>query len=197
MGTFSIPVRRLRGTHGRVTAEFVAQSPALTPGGVDFTLHGASVTFQHGQNLSFIHVSVTAGGERWARWADGRASWTGSEGREAHVIAPASGTSPGLRRPAWAGTDHAPPPSCSPSQRAPCGAPPDPPHRGHGRRAPRAPPSEQGHRRRPEPPSLGPGEVPQRQRDFPSQPGFPRAGGLGARADWRIPGRDPGGVAFL
>ncbi|KAM6148616.1 adhesion G-protein coupled receptor V1 [Erethizon dorsatum] len=56
--TLAIPVVRLRGTYGRVTAEFAAQSPSAVPGDVGVTLHGASVTFQHGQNLSFIHVSV-------------------------------------------------------------------------------------------------------------------------------------------
>ncbi|XP_042546906.1 adhesion G-protein coupled receptor V1 [Dipodomys spectabilis] len=59
VGMVAIPVRRLHGTYGRVTADFISQSASALPGGVDYTLHGSSATFQHGQNLSFIHVSIT------------------------------------------------------------------------------------------------------------------------------------------
>ncbi|EHB10698.1 G-protein coupled receptor 98 [Heterocephalus glaber] len=62
VGVVAIPVVRLRGTYGHVAADFVARSPSAVPGGVDHILHSASVAFQHGQNLSFILVSV-AGGE--------------------------------------------------------------------------------------------------------------------------------------
>ncbi|XP_033623594.1 adhesion G-protein coupled receptor V1 [Fukomys damarensis] len=61
VGTVAIPVVRLRGTYGRVAADFVARSPSAVPGGVDHILHSASVTFQHRQNLSFIHVLVEGG----------------------------------------------------------------------------------------------------------------------------------------
>ncbi|OWK12096.1 hypothetical protein Celaphus_00003870 [Cervus elaphus hippelaphus] len=53
-----IPVQRLHGTYGRVTADFISQSSSAVPGAVDYVLHGSSVTFQHGQNLSFINVSI-------------------------------------------------------------------------------------------------------------------------------------------
>ncbi|XP_058512174.1 adhesion G-protein coupled receptor V1 [Ochotona princeps] len=58
VGMIAIPVVRLRGTFGHVTADFVAQSSSALPGGIDYLLHGSSVTFQHGQNLSFINVSI-------------------------------------------------------------------------------------------------------------------------------------------
>uniref|UniRef100_H0X6E5 Adhesion G-protein coupled receptor V1 n=1 Tax=Otolemur garnettii TaxID=30611 RepID=H0X6E5_OTOGA len=58
VGLIMIPVVRLRGTHGRVTADFISQSSSALPGGVDYILHGSSVTFQHGQNLSFINISI-------------------------------------------------------------------------------------------------------------------------------------------
>lgn len=64
IGTVMIPVQRLHGTHGRVTADLVSQSSSAVPGGVDYVLHGSSVTFQHGQNLSFINVSIIDDDER-------------------------------------------------------------------------------------------------------------------------------------
>lgn len=64
IGTIMIPVQRLHGTYGRVTADFVSQSSSAVPGGVDYVLHGSSVTFQHGQNLSFINVSIIDDDER-------------------------------------------------------------------------------------------------------------------------------------
>ncbi|EPQ10965.1 G-protein coupled receptor 98, partial [Myotis brandtii] len=57
VGMIMIPVVRLHGAHGRVTAEFTSQSSSAVPG-VDYLLHGDSVTFQHGQSLSFINVSI-------------------------------------------------------------------------------------------------------------------------------------------
>ncbi|MBZ3889709.1 G-protein coupled receptor 98, partial [Sciurus carolinensis] len=59
----AIPVVRLHGTYGLVTADFVSQSSSAVPGGVSYMLHGSSVTFQHGQNLSFINVSIIDGSE--------------------------------------------------------------------------------------------------------------------------------------
>ncbi|XP_058132092.1 adhesion G-protein coupled receptor V1 [Dasypus novemcinctus] len=58
VGMIMIPVLRLRGTYGHVTADVIAQSASATPGGVNYILHGRSVTFQHGQNLSFINISI-------------------------------------------------------------------------------------------------------------------------------------------
>uniref|UniRef100_A0A8C0C9F3 Adhesion G-protein coupled receptor V1 n=1 Tax=Balaenoptera musculus TaxID=9771 RepID=A0A8C0C9F3_BALMU len=58
VGMIMIPVVRLHGTYGRVTADVISQSSSAVPGGVDYVLHGSSVTFQHGQSLSFINVSI-------------------------------------------------------------------------------------------------------------------------------------------
>ncbi|XP_069348971.1 adhesion G-protein coupled receptor V1 [Eulemur rufifrons] len=58
VGMIVIPVVRLHGTYGHVTADFISQSSSALPGGVDYILHGSSVTFQHGQNLSFINISI-------------------------------------------------------------------------------------------------------------------------------------------
>uniref|UniRef100_A0A452QT71 Calx-beta domain-containing protein n=1 Tax=Ursus americanus TaxID=9643 RepID=A0A452QT71_URSAM len=57
-GMIMIPVVRLHGAYGRVTADFISQSSSAVAGGVDYILHGSSVTFQHGQNLSFINISI-------------------------------------------------------------------------------------------------------------------------------------------
>lgn len=64
MGMIMIPVVRLHGTHGHVTADFISHSSSALPGGVDYILHGSTVTFQHGQNLSFINVSIIDDSER-------------------------------------------------------------------------------------------------------------------------------------
>ncbi|XP_054434571.1 adhesion G-protein coupled receptor V1 [Pteronotus mesoamericanus] len=64
VGTITIPVVRLHGTHGRVTADFISQSPSAVPGGTGYILHGDSVTFQHGQSLGFINVSILEDSER-------------------------------------------------------------------------------------------------------------------------------------
>ncbi|XP_004678196.1 PREDICTED: G-protein coupled receptor 98 [Condylura cristata] len=58
VGVIMIPVVRLRGTYGHVTADFTSQSSSAAPGGVNYILHGSEVTFQHGQNLSFINLSI-------------------------------------------------------------------------------------------------------------------------------------------
>uniref|UniRef100_A0A2K6F8J3 Adhesion G-protein coupled receptor V1 n=1 Tax=Propithecus coquereli TaxID=379532 RepID=A0A2K6F8J3_PROCO len=58
VGMIMIPVVRLHGTYGHVTADFISQSSSALPGGVDYILHGSSVTFQHGQSLSFINISI-------------------------------------------------------------------------------------------------------------------------------------------
>ncbi|XP_031794624.1 adhesion G-protein coupled receptor V1 [Sarcophilus harrisii] len=57
IGMIMIPVVRLHGTYRNVTAEFISQSfSALLD--VDYNVHGNSVIFSHGQNLSFINVSI-------------------------------------------------------------------------------------------------------------------------------------------
>ncbi|KAM8777301.1 adhesion G-protein coupled receptor V1 [Rhynchonycteris naso] len=58
VGTIRIPVVRLRGTYGHVMADFISQNSSAVPGGIDYIVHGDSVTFQHGQSLSFINVSI-------------------------------------------------------------------------------------------------------------------------------------------
>nr|XP_011757031.1 G-protein coupled receptor 98 isoform X6 [Macaca nemestrina] len=58
VGLIMIPVVRLHGTYGYVTADFISQSSSASPGGVDYILHDSTVTFQHGQNLSFINISI-------------------------------------------------------------------------------------------------------------------------------------------
>ena len=55
-GVITLPVLRLHGTYGHVSADFSSRGFSAVPGG--YVLHGSSVTFQHGQNLSFINVSI-------------------------------------------------------------------------------------------------------------------------------------------
>ena len=64
VGVIMIPVVRLHGTHGRVTADVMSQGSSAVPGRIDYILHGDSVTFQHGQSLSFINVSIIDDNER-------------------------------------------------------------------------------------------------------------------------------------
>ncbi|XP_076995276.1 adhesion G-protein coupled receptor V1 [Tamandua tetradactyla] len=58
VGMIVIPVVRLQGTYGHVTADVRSRGSAAAAGGIDYLLHGSSVTFQHGQNLSFINISI-------------------------------------------------------------------------------------------------------------------------------------------
>lgn len=64
VGMIAIPVLRLHGTYGRVTVDFISQSSSAVLGAVDYILRGNAVTFQHGQNLSFINVSIIDDNER-------------------------------------------------------------------------------------------------------------------------------------
>ncbi|XP_074063616.1 adhesion G-protein coupled receptor V1-like isoform X2 [Macrotis lagotis] len=57
IGMIIVPVVRLHGTFGNVTADFVSQSISALPG-VDYHVHGHLVIFLPGQNLSFINVSI-------------------------------------------------------------------------------------------------------------------------------------------
>ncbi|KFP45759.1 G-protein coupled receptor 98, partial [Chlamydotis macqueenii] len=57
-GLIMIPVVRKRGTYGYVTADFVSRSISALPNGVDYVIHNNSVIFDHGQNQSFIYISI-------------------------------------------------------------------------------------------------------------------------------------------
>ncbi|NXU16592.1 GPR98 protein, partial [Pardalotus punctatus] len=57
-GLIMIPVLRKRGTYGNVTADFLSQSISALPDGVDYVIHNNSVIFYHGQNQSFIYISI-------------------------------------------------------------------------------------------------------------------------------------------
>lgn len=61
-GVITLPVMRLRGTYGRVLADFSSRDFSAVPGG--YVPHGGSVTFQHGQSLSFINVSIVDDNDR-------------------------------------------------------------------------------------------------------------------------------------
>ncbi|NWV26847.1 GPR98 protein, partial [Origma solitaria] len=57
-GLIMIPVLRKHGTYGNVTADFLSQSISALPDGVDYVIHNNSVIFYHGQNQSFIYISI-------------------------------------------------------------------------------------------------------------------------------------------
>ncbi|XP_016160310.1 PREDICTED: G-protein coupled receptor 98 [Ficedula albicollis] len=57
-GLIMIPVVRKRGTYGNVTADFLSRSISALPDGVDYVIHNNTVTFYHGQNQSFIYISI-------------------------------------------------------------------------------------------------------------------------------------------
>ncbi|NXL95351.1 GPR98 protein, partial [Alectura lathami] len=57
-GVIMIPVVRKRGTYGYVTADFLSRSISALPDGVDYIVHNTSVTFYHGQNQTFIYISI-------------------------------------------------------------------------------------------------------------------------------------------
>ncbi|XP_032062639.1 adhesion G-protein coupled receptor V1 [Aythya fuligula] len=57
-GVVMIPVVRKRGTYGYVTADFLSRSISALPNGVDYIIHNTSVTFNHGQNQTFIYISI-------------------------------------------------------------------------------------------------------------------------------------------
>ncbi|CAH2297028.1 G- coupled receptor 98 [Pelobates cultripes] len=59
VGAVLIPVVRLRGTYGYVTAEFVSHGISASPNGIDYTISNTSVVFQGGQMLNFINVLIT------------------------------------------------------------------------------------------------------------------------------------------
>ncbi|KAM9251115.1 adhesion G-protein coupled receptor V1 [Cariama cristata] len=57
-GLIMIPVVRKRGTYGYVTADFLSRSISALPNGVDYVIHNSSVNFYHGQNQTFIYISI-------------------------------------------------------------------------------------------------------------------------------------------
>ncbi|XP_054253432.1 adhesion G-protein coupled receptor V1 [Indicator indicator] len=57
-GLIMIPVVRKRGTYGYVTADFLSRSISALPDGVDYVIHNNSVIFHHGQNQTFIYISI-------------------------------------------------------------------------------------------------------------------------------------------
>ncbi|XP_051498511.1 adhesion G-protein coupled receptor V1 [Apus apus] len=57
-GLITIPVVRKRGTYGYVTADFLSWSISALPDGVDYVIHNDSVIFDHGQNQTFIYISI-------------------------------------------------------------------------------------------------------------------------------------------
>ncbi|XP_075069096.1 adhesion G-protein coupled receptor V1 [Mixophyes fleayi] len=59
VGIVLIPVLRTRGTYGYVTADFITRGISALPNGIDYVISNTSVTFQNGQNHSFINVSIT------------------------------------------------------------------------------------------------------------------------------------------
>ncbi|MBN3308256.1 GPR98 protein, partial [Amia calva] len=58
-GTVVIPVLRRGGLFGQVTADFASRSVTALPNGIDYSLANTSVTFEDGQNRSYINVSIT------------------------------------------------------------------------------------------------------------------------------------------
>uniref|UniRef100_A0A8C3RD85 Adhesion G-protein coupled receptor V1 n=1 Tax=Cyanoderma ruficeps TaxID=181631 RepID=A0A8C3RD85_9PASS len=57
-GLITIPVLRKHGTYGNVTADFLPRSISALPDGVDYVVHNNTVMFYHGQNQSFIYISI-------------------------------------------------------------------------------------------------------------------------------------------
>lgn len=52
-----IPVVRRVGSYGPVSAQFTSRGVSATPG-LDYILNNASVEFVHGQNTSYINVTI-------------------------------------------------------------------------------------------------------------------------------------------
>ncbi|XP_075693474.1 adhesion G-protein coupled receptor V1 [Rhinoderma darwinii] len=57
VGTLLIPVLRIHGAYGYVTADFISRGISALPS-VDYTISNTSVTFWHGQNRSFINIWI-------------------------------------------------------------------------------------------------------------------------------------------
>ncbi|XP_028834405.1 adhesion G-protein coupled receptor V1 isoform X2 [Denticeps clupeoides] len=57
VGILSIPLRRRISAYGVVSVEFISRGISAVPG-LDYILPNASLTFQHGQNLTHINISI-------------------------------------------------------------------------------------------------------------------------------------------
>ncbi|XP_041793349.1 adhesion G-protein coupled receptor V1 isoform X2 [Chelmon rostratus] len=57
VGSVSIPVVRRVGSHGPISAQFISRGLSATPD-LDYILSNASVVFVHGQNTSYINVTI-------------------------------------------------------------------------------------------------------------------------------------------
>ncbi|XP_073480601.1 adhesion G-protein coupled receptor V1 isoform X2 [Aquarana catesbeiana] len=57
VGVILFPVLRTRGTYGYVTADFISHDISATVG-IDYAVSNATVVFLHGQNQSFISISI-------------------------------------------------------------------------------------------------------------------------------------------
>ncbi|XP_042344940.1 adhesion G-protein coupled receptor V1 [Plectropomus leopardus] len=57
VGTVLIPVVRRRGSYGSVSAQFISKGQSATPD-LDYILRNGSVMFVHGQNTSYINVTI-------------------------------------------------------------------------------------------------------------------------------------------
>ncbi len=57
MGTVLIPVMRRVGSFGSVSAQFISRGLSATPD-LDYILNNGSVMFVHGQNTSYINVTI-------------------------------------------------------------------------------------------------------------------------------------------
>ena len=56
-GYVVIPVLRLGGQWGQVSAQYVSRGLSATPD-LDYFLSNGSVTFSHGQDTSFINITI-------------------------------------------------------------------------------------------------------------------------------------------
>lgn len=63
VGTLSIPVVRRAGSYGTVAAHFISKGLSATPD-LDFIPTNGSVTFVHGQNTSYINVTIVDDADR-------------------------------------------------------------------------------------------------------------------------------------
>ncbi|KAG7243926.1 hypothetical protein INR49_006081 [Caranx melampygus] len=57
VGTILIPVVRRSGLYGSVSAQFISRGLSATPD-LDYILYNGSVMFSHGQNTSYINVTI-------------------------------------------------------------------------------------------------------------------------------------------
>lgn len=56
-GILMLPVVRRAGSFGLVSARFISKSLSATSG-LDFVLENVSVVFEHGQNVSYINITI-------------------------------------------------------------------------------------------------------------------------------------------